>query len=104
MAALVETHTMEELEKALRLRGLRMLGVNNRNLRDFKVDLQTCLNLRSYVPKEILFVAESGIQSAADVRKYLDHDITAFLIGESLVRCANPTRKVKELLLREDED
>ncbi|GAB4475316.1 MAG: indole-3-glycerol phosphate synthase TrpC [Anaerolineales bacterium] len=104
MSVLVEVHTADELEKALRLRGLKILGVNNRNLRDFRVDLQTCLELRPRVPPDILFVAESGIKSADDVRRLMEQEITAFLVGETLVRSKEPTQKIKELLLKDGED
>ncbi len=104
MCALVEVHTAAELERALQLRGLQILGVNNRNLRDFSVNLQTCLSLRPLVPSEVLFVAESGIRSREDVCLLLEHGIEVFLVGETLVRSPNPARKIKELLLREDEN
>lgn len=104
MAALVEAHTADEVEKALKLRGVRLIGVNNRDLRTFRVDLSTCLELRALVPAEILYVAESGIQTAADVRRLLENDISVFLIGEALVRAEHPAKKLKELLLKEDEN
>ncbi|MCX8062337.1 MAG: indole-3-glycerol phosphate synthase TrpC [Anaerolineales bacterium] len=104
MSALVEAHTADEVEKALRLQGLKIIGINNRDLRTFQVSLNTCLELRSLVPTDILFVAESGIQTADDVRRLLANEISAILVGEALVRSENPAQKLKELLLREDED
>lgn len=104
MCALVEVHTATELELALQLRGLKILGVNNRNLHDFSVNLETCLKLKPLVPADILFVAESGIRGSDDVHLLLDHGIHVFLVGETLVRAQNPTRKVKELLLQDDEN
>ncbi|MCS6907114.1 MAG: indole-3-glycerol phosphate synthase TrpC [Anaerolineales bacterium] len=103
MAALVEVHTARELEKALRLRGLRIIGVNNRNLHDFSVNLRICLELRPHVPSELLLVAESGIQSADDIRLLIEHGITAFLVGEALVRSGNPAQTLREFLLEKDE-
>lgn len=100
MHALVETHAAAEVEKALRIHGLRILGVNNRDLRDFSVHLQTCLQLRPLVPPEIQFVAESGIHTAEQVRLLLANQITAMLVGEALVRAENPAEKLEELLLK----
>lgn len=100
MHALVETHTAAEVENALRIRGLKIIGVNNRDLRDFSVHLQTCLQLRPLVPPEVQFVAESGIHTAEQVRLLLANQITAVLVGEALVRAENPPEKLKELLLK----
>ncbi|PWH19701.1 MAG: indole-3-glycerol phosphate synthase TrpC [Anaerolineae bacterium] len=102
--ALVETHTPAEVEKALRLRGLKILGVNNRDLRDFSVDLQTCLQLRRLVPSDIQFVAESGIHTAKQVRLLMENGISAMLVGEALVTAENPAEKLNELLLKSNED
>lgn len=104
MSALVEVHTAAELERALKLRGLHILGVNNRNLRDFSVNLETCLSLRPLVSTNLIFVAESGIRNADDVRLLMEHGIQVFLVGETLVRSPNPALKIKELLLKEDEN
>lgn len=101
MHALVETHTAAEVEKALCIRGLKIVGVNNRDLRDFSVDLQTCLQLRPLVPPEVQFVAESGIHTAEQVRLLLANQITAMLVGEALVRAENPAEKLMELLLKQ---
>ena len=68
LSALVEAHTEEEVKSALDA-GARIIGVNNRNLKDFTVDLTTCTRLRKLVPKEILFVGESGIKTAEDVQE-----------------------------------
>jgi len=99
MSALVETHTAEEIEKALRIDGLKIVGVNNRNLRNFQVDLQTCIRLRTLVPAEICYVAESGIHTAKDVLDLRKHDIHIMLVGEALVKSENPIQKIEELLL-----
>jgi indole-3-glycerol phosphate synthase len=76
----------------------RLLGVNNRDLRDFSVDLNTCIELRQYVPAEICFVAESGIHSASDVTRLANEGIDAILVGEALVKAKDVGRKVKELV------
>ena len=66
MTALIEVHDRAELERVLPLQP-RLIGVNNRDLRNFSVDLNTCIELRQHVPADICFVAESGIHTAADV-------------------------------------
>ncbi len=104
MVALVETHTQNEVELALRLRGLKLIGVNNRDLRNFRVDLHTCIQLRRYVPLNIHFVAESGIHTANDVRLLMENGIYTMLVGEALVMADDLIQKIKELLLKEDEN
>ncbi|MGN0441143.1 MAG: indole-3-glycerol phosphate synthase TrpC [Acutalibacteraceae bacterium] len=90
LSALVEAHTEEEVKSALAA-GARIVGVNNRNLKDFTVDLTTCTRLRRLVPKEILFVGESGIKTADDVQELRDAGVNGLLIGETLMR--NPDKK-----------
>ena len=85
LAALVEAHTEGEVTTALRA-GARIIGVNNRNLQDFTVDLQTSIRLRPLVPAGKLFVAESGIRTAADVVQLRQAGVNAVLIGETLMR------------------
>lgn len=97
MAALVEVHNRAELERVLPLQP-RLVGVNNRDLRDFSVDLNTCINLRGRVPADICFVAESGIHTAADVARLARHGIDAVLVGEALVKAPDVGRKVQELV------
>jgi indole-3-glycerol phosphate synthase len=97
MTALVEVHSAEELDRALRLRP-RVVGVNNRNLRNFHVDLGTCLSLRSAVPQDICFVAESGIRSRADVERLAAAGVDAVLVGEALVTAPDVGAKVRELV------
>ena len=96
MTALVEVHTKEELDRVLPLKP-RLIGVNNRDLRDFSVDLNTCINLRQHVPAEICFVAESGIHTRADVQRLAKEGIDAILVGEAIVKQANVGPKVREL-------
>ena len=85
MSALVETHDMREVERALNC-GARMIGVNNRNLKDFSVDTDNSIKLRKYIPKDVLFVAESGIKSREDVVRMQDAGADALLVGETLMR------------------
>ena len=83
--ALVETHDAEEVERALQA-GAKIIGVNNRNLKTFEVDLNHCLTLRNMVPKELVFVAESGIHTDKDIAAVKSVDTNAVLIGEALMR------------------
>ena len=96
MAALVEVHDRAELERVLPLQP-RLIGVNNRDLRDFSVDLNTCIELRQRVPAGICFVAESGIHTAADVERLSKEGIDAILVGEALVKAKDVGAKVREL-------
>jgi indole-3-glycerol phosphate synthase len=101
MAALVEVHDRTELEAALQLYCLRLLGVNNRDLDTFKVDLQTCLDLRPLVPSDICFVAESGIHTAEDVHRLFAAGVDAMLVGEALVTAPEVGEKIRTLVNRE---
>jgi indole-3-glycerol phosphate synthase len=85
MDVLVEVHDADELERALRLKS-RLIGVNNRNLKTFEVDLQKTYELVRRAPKDCTFVAESGLTSRADLDAMAEHAIRCFLIGESLMR------------------
>ena len=96
LAALVEAHSEAEVDTALRA-GAEIIGVNNRNLQDFTVDVQTSLRLRKLVPDGKLFVAESGIKTAADVAQLRQAGVNAVLIGETLMRSKNIAGKLREL-------
>jgi indole-3-glycerol phosphate synthase len=96
MTALVEVHDEPDLERVLPLEP-RLLGVNNRDLRDFSVDLNSCLRLRPRVPPATCFVAESGIQTRADVARLAGAGVDAILVGEALVRAGDVAAKVREL-------
>lgn len=85
LSALVEAHDEEEADRAVQA-GARIIGVNNRDLRTFTVDLETSLRLRERIPKDRLFVAESGIRSSADVGLLYRKGTDAVLIGETLMR------------------
>ena len=97
MAAVVEIHDEEELQPAL-ASGARILGVNNRNLHTFAVDLGTSLRLAEKMPAGILKVAESGIQASADIRKLQAAGYQAFLVGEHLMKSGDPAAALRELL------
>ena len=82
---LVETHREEEVHEALAA-GAEMIGVNNRNLRTFETSLETTFSLRPLVPEEFVFISESGISTAEDIRRLLEIKTDAVLVGESLMR------------------
>ena len=96
ISALVEAHDEAEVEIALRA-GARIVGVNNRNLKDFSVDANNSRRLRSMIPANVLFVSESGVQSAADVQTAREIGANAVLIGEALMRAENRGAKLAEL-------
>jgi indole-3-glycerol phosphate synthase len=97
MVALVEVHDETELARALQV-GPRVVGVNNRNLRTFEVDLATTARLRPLVPAGVILVAESGVHTRADVARLADIGADAMLVGEALVRAADVGRKVRQLV------
>ena len=96
IAALVETHDEDEVASALAA-GAAIVGVNNRNLKDFTVDIGTSVRLRGFVPPEVLFVAESGIRSAADIAVLRDNGVNAVLVGEQLMRADDKQAAIAEL-------
>ncbi len=95
LSALVETHSEQEIENALNA-GAEILGVNNRNLRDFSVDISLSAELRKRVPSDVLFVAESGIKTAQQVRELEKQGVDAVLVGETLMRAENRLQTVRE--------
>ncbi|WP_116090944.1 indole-3-glycerol phosphate synthase TrpC [Sphingomonas crusticola] len=97
MDVLVEVHDASELERALRLRS-RLIGANNRDLRDFSVDFARTYELVARAPPECLFVAESGIASHADLEAMAAHGVRAFLVGESLMRQPDVEAATRALL------
>ena len=96
LSALVEAHDENEVQAALNA-GARIIGVNNRNLKDFSVDADNSRRLRELIPQDVLFVSESGISNAEDVKKLCEIDADAVLIGETLMRAPDKTAKLKEL-------
>jgi len=97
MDALVEVHTEEELDQALSS-GARIIGINNRDLQTFAVSLSTTERLAPAVPAEVVVVCESGLESAAQIQRIEKVGVHAFLIGETLMRAADPGAKLKEFL------
>ena len=94
---LVEVHTLEELDRALDI-DAKIVGINNRNLATFKVDLKTTEELSEQVPDEVILVSESGIKTPADTRRILDCGCNAILVGETLMRADDVHAAVESLL------
>ncbi len=89
------------MERALEL-GADMIGINNRNLKTFEVDLATTETLAEEIPNDTVAISESGIKTADDVRRVRAAGINAVLVGETLMRAKNVPEKLRELLLKED--
>lgn len=96
LSAVVEAHTEKEVLSAQEA-GARIIGVNNRNLQTFEVDLANSVRLRSFVPRSILFVAESGIKSPADIHVLYEAGVDAVLIGETLMRSPDTKGTLNQL-------
>ena len=96
MEPLVEVHDELELDLALEA-GARVVGVNHRDLRTFEVDLSLTERLRPRAPREVVFVAESGIHTAADARRVRAAGADAVLVGEALMRADDVRAKIREL-------
>ena len=96
LSALVETHDEAEAIAAINA-GARIIGVNNRNLKDFSVDTENSRRLRSMIPASVLFVSESGVRTAKDVQKLREIGADAVLIGETLMKAENKRQKLTEL-------
>ncbi len=103
--ALVETHTAEEFERVMGIKGVELIGINNRNLEDFTVSLSTTERiLRAYesqiTQRQVLIVSESGLHTPSDVEKVVAAGAKAILVGESLMRQPDPGRAIAPLLNR----
>ena len=96
MDALVEAHDEEEAERALKS-GARIIGVNNRDLKTFQVDMQNSIRLRKLAPENVVFVSESGIKTSGDIQKLYDNQVDAVLIGETLMRSQDKKAALEEL-------
>ena len=96
LSALVEAHDENEVQTALNT-GARIIGVNNRNLKDFSVDTDNSRRLRELIPRDVLFVSESGVSCAKDVEKLCAIGVDAILIGETLMRAPDKKAKLDEL-------
>ncbi|MBI3209948.1 MAG: indole-3-glycerol phosphate synthase TrpC [Candidatus Solibacter usitatus] len=97
LASLVEVHDDEELTRAIDS-GAEIIGVNNRNLHTFEVDLETSVRMAARIPANVVRVSESGIHSAGDVRRLRAAGYHAFLVGEHLMKSANPGEALRCLL------
>lgn len=96
ISALVEAHDESEVKTALNC-GARIIGVNNRNLKDFSVDTDNSRRMRELVPDSVVFVSESGVKFADDIKKLREMGADAVLIGETLMRAEDKTAKLREL-------
>jgi len=96
LTSLVEAHDEEEVLTAVRC-GARVIGVNNRNLKNFTVDTGNSRRLRDLVPANIIFVSESGVKTKEDIKELADSGVNAVLIGETLMRAEDKTAKLQEL-------
>ena len=96
LSALVEAHDEREVDMALKA-GAKIIGVNNRNLKDFTVDIDNSVRLRELVPENILFVSESGMKTRQDIARLEQNGTNAVLIGETLMRSADKRTMLAEL-------
>lgn len=96
LSALVEAHDKAEVNMAIEA-GARIIGVNNRNLKDFSVDTNNSKKLRALIPNDVLFVSESGVKGPEDIKEIKDMGADAALVGETLMRAADKSQKLKEL-------
>jgi indole-3-glycerol phosphate synthase len=97
MDVLAEVHDEAELRRALGLE-TPLIGINNRNLKTLKIDLQTAIDLAPQVPPERFLIAESGIRNAEDVRRLVEAGLQCYLVGESLMRQADVAQAVRDLI------
>ncbi|MBX2848382.1 MAG: indole-3-glycerol phosphate synthase TrpC [Acidiferrobacterales bacterium] len=93
---LVEVHNAEELERGLRL-DMPMIGINNRNLRNFETSLTSTTDLLNSIPEGVIVVTESGIHTGADVALMREHGVNSFLVGEEFMRATEPGQRLAEL-------
>ncbi|WMI82617.1 indole-3-glycerol phosphate synthase TrpC [Anaerotignum sp. MB30-C6] len=96
LSVLVESHSLPQLKKSLRC-GAKIVGVNNRNLETFEVDMKTSLSLRAYVPDDVLYVVESGIKTPEDIKLLSDYGVDGVLIGETLMRSKDKVAMMSKL-------
>lgn len=97
MIPLVEVHNEDDLKK-ISVLDLPLMGINNRDLRTFEVDLETTIRLRKEIPSSVKVISESGIKSCQDVRLLREAGVSGILVGETLMRSAAPALKIRELL------
>ncbi len=96
LSCLVEAHDEKEITKAVNAKA-RIIGVNNRNLKTFNVDIKNSINLRKFVPNSILFVSESGIKSYEQVKELEENNVNAVLIGETFMKAENKKLELQKL-------
>ena len=96
MDVLIEVHNDEELERGLQLE-MPMIGINNRNLRDFNTSLNTTIDLLADIPDDVIVVTESGIHTHEDVKMMRENQVDTFLVGEAFMRHPIPGEKLNEL-------
>lgn len=96
LSALIEAHTEEEVRRALACGG-RVIGVNNRDLKTFTVDIATSIRLRELVPPEFVYVSESGVRGADDIARLYENGTDAVLVGETLMRAEDKAAMLREL-------
>ncbi len=96
LSAIVETHDGDEIRTAMNV-GAEIIGVNNRNLKDFTVDIENSINLRRCVSDNIIFISESGIKTKEDVTKLKENNVDAVLIGETLMKSDDKKSLISEL-------
>ena len=97
LEVLVEIHNNQELEKCL-LSSVDIIGVNNRNLKTFKVDIENSINLSKLIPENFLKISESGISSAKEISILREHGFKGFLIGETFMKEKNPGKEVLKMI------
>ena len=97
LTPLVEVHSEVETQRALQLKDIHLIGINNRDLGTFEVSLTTAERLRPMIPPEITIVAESGIFTASDVERLARAKVDAILVGEALITSEDIGAKVREL-------
>ena len=96
LSAIVEAHDGDEIFRAMTV-GAEIIGVNNRNLNDFTVDIENSINLRRCVGNDVIFISESGIKTKEDIARLKENDVDAVLIGETLMKCDDKKAMILEL-------
>ena len=96
LSAIVEAHDSDEIMRAMTV-GAEIVGVNNRNLKDFTVDIENSISLRRCVSSDVIFISESGIKTKEDVTRLKENDVDAVLIGENLMKCDDKKAMISEL-------
>ena len=95
LSAIVEAHDGDEIMRALTV-GAEIIGVNNRNLKDFTVDIENSINLRRCVSGDVIFISESGIKTKEDIRRLKENNVDAVLIGETLMKSDDKKAMISE--------